>query len=182
MSDIGATGRPRPPIARLIVSIAGSLVFFVIAPGTVALWLPWRITRWRVETLPAVLAPVRPLGAVFAAVGAVGLATCFARFAVQGLGTPAPVLPPTRLVVTGLYRHVRNPMYVAILWMLAGQALLLGSRTLLVYAAVVWLCFHVFVLGYEEPTLRAKFGQSYAAYCANVRRWWPRWRPWSATP
>jgi protein-S-isoprenylcysteine O-methyltransferase Ste14 len=88
-------------------------------------------------------------------------------------------MPPTRLVVTGLYRHVRNPMYVAILWMLVGQALWIGSRALAGYALAVWLMFHLWVLVYEEPTLREKFGADYAAYCAGVRRWWPRWRAWS---
>jgi protein-S-isoprenylcysteine O-methyltransferase Ste14 len=82
-------------------------------------------------------------------------------------------------VVTGLYRHVRNPMYVAILWTLAGQALLMGSRALVGYALVVALMFHLWVIAYEEPTLRDKFGAEYQAYCANVRRWWPRGRAWS---
>jgi protein-S-isoprenylcysteine O-methyltransferase Ste14 len=167
---------------RLIASIAGTLAFFVVAPGTIALWLPWRITRGRVQALPAALAPVRPLGVVLAGVGALGLAACFARFVVQGLGTPAPVMPPQRLVITGLYRYVRNPMYVAILWMLTGEALALGSLDLVLYASGVWLMFHLWVLGYEEPSLRAKFGADYAAYCAGVRRWWPRTRPWSPHP
>jgi len=145
----------------------------------IALWIPWRLTGWHLQPLPPALVPWRLLGAVIALVGLLGLAACFARFVVQGWGTPAPVMPPQRLVVTGLYRYVRNPMYVAILWMLAGQALLMGNRALVGYAILVALMFHLWVLAYEEPTLREKFGADYAAYCASVRRWWPRRRPWS---
>jgi len=175
------TGPTPPQTARLIAAIAGSLAFFVVAPGVIALWIPWRLTCWRLRPLPPTLVPLRLLGAAIALVGLLGLAACFARFAVQGLGTPAPVMPPERLVVTGLYRYVRNPVYVAILWMLIGQALLMGSPALAGYALAVWLGFHLWVLAYEEPTLREKFGADYAAYRAGVRRWWPRWRAWRAS-
>jgi protein-S-isoprenylcysteine O-methyltransferase Ste14 len=111
-------------------------------------------------------------------VGLAGLVESFGRFAIHGRGTPAPVMPPTRLVVTGLYRYVRNPMYVAVLWIVVGQALFFGSRELLAYAALFWVTVHVWVLVYEEPALRARFGADYAAYCAAVRRWWPRLSPW----
>ena len=110
--------------------------------------------------------------------GVVGLVECFGRFALKGRGTPAPIAPPENLVVSGLYRHVRNPMYVAVVCAIVGQALLFGSVVLLEYAGVVWLVFHVFVLGYEEPALRQQFGSLYAAYRENVRRWWPRLTPW----
>lgn len=102
----------------------------------------------------------------------------FVRFALKGFGTPAPIAPPERLVVSGLYRFVRNPMYVGVLAAILGQALLLGSVTLLEYAGVVWLGFTAMVVVYEEPTLRRTFGASYERYCANVRRWWPRLTPW----
>jgi protein-S-isoprenylcysteine O-methyltransferase Ste14 len=101
------------------------------------------------------------------------------RFATIGLGTPAPIAPPTRLVVSGQYSYVRNPIYVAILVMLVGLSTILGSTVLLQYALVVWGFFHAWVLIYEEPTLAAQFGPSYEAYRQNVRRWWPRVRPWS---
>ena len=101
----------------------------------------------------------------------------FARFAIQGLGTPAPVAPPQRLVVSGLYRYVRNPMYVAVVSLIFGQALLFGSISLLEYGFVVWLGFFAFVLVYEEPTLRGKFGKEYEDYCSRVGRWIPRLRP-----
>jgi protein-S-isoprenylcysteine O-methyltransferase Ste14 len=82
--------------------------------------------------------------------------------------------------VTGLYRRVRNPMYVAVVAMILGQALLFASLGLLVYGALTWLCTHVFVVGYEEPTLREQFGREYEIYRANVPRWLPRIRPWRA--
>ena len=102
----------------------------------------------------------------------------FARFALQGLGTPAPVAPPSRLVITGLYRYVRNPMYVAVVSLILGQGLFFGNVRLLEYAAAVWLGFHLFVLLYEEPTLRQSFGADYQQFCANVPRWIPRLKSW----
>ena len=94
------------------------------------------------------------------------------------LGTPAPVFPTRRLVVTGLYRYVRNPMYVTVVITIIGQGLILGNLRLLEYSAVVWLPAHLFVLVYEEPTLRASFGSEYKSYCAEVPRWIPRLTPW----
>jgi len=102
----------------------------------------------------------------------------FARFAIQGLGTPAPVLPAKHLVITGLYRYVRNPMYVGVTAVIIGQALLLGSVRLLIYGAAVWLAFFIFVLVYEEPILRHTFGAEYDVFCQKVPRWIPRTRPW----
>jgi len=104
----------------------------------------------------------------------------FARFALEGLGTPAPVFPTRRLIATGLYRYVRNPMYVAVLSLIVGQGLLLGNVDLLAYAAMVWGAFHLFVLGYEEPKLRKTYGEQYKQFCANVPRWIPRLRAWSS--
>ena len=100
----------------------------------------------------------------------------FVRFATQGLGTPAPVLPARHLVVTGLYRYVRNPMYVGVVSTIIGQSVLLGSAALLAYSGFVWLCFYAFVLLYEEPTLRRAFGSEYELYCHEVPRWIPRRR------
>ncbi len=123
---------------------------------------------------------LRIAGGALLIAGLAILLECFGRFAIVGLGTPAPIAPPTRLVVSGYYRHVRNPMYVAILGIVVGQSLLLGSGALLPYALLVWLVFHVWVMVYEEPTLAAQFGASYETYCSHVRRWWPRVKPWSA--
>jgi len=102
----------------------------------------------------------------------------FARFALQGLGTPAPVMPPERLVVTGFYRYVRNPIYVAVTALIAGQGLLFGSVTVLVYGAIVWAGFFLLVLAHEEPALSEQFADEYKRYRANVRRWLPRITPW----
>jgi protein-S-isoprenylcysteine O-methyltransferase Ste14 len=117
---------------------------------------------------------------VLIAAGVAIVAECFLRFAIVGLGTPAPVAPTRSLVVSGLYRYVRNPMYVGVLATLVGQALLFGSLGLLVYASLVWAMFHAFACLYEEPTLRRRYGPSYLTYCAHVRRWWPRRTSWSA--
>jgi len=95
----------------------------------------------------------------------------------KGLGTPAPVFPTRYLVVTGLYRYVRNPMYVAVVAVIVGQGLIFANARVLEYGAVVWLCFHFFVIAYEEPTLRATFGSQYEDFCRGVSRWIPRLSP-----
>ena len=112
--------------------------------------------------------------------GVPGLVDSFARFALDGLGTPAPLAPTQKLVVSGLYRHVRNPMYVSILAIVSGQAFLFGDARLLVLAALAWFASHVFVAGWEEPRLEREFGAQYRAYRANVPRWIPRFKPWHA--
>ena len=121
--------------------------------------------------------PLRFAGGILVVLGAAGLLDSFRRFAVQGLGTPAPVFPTRHLVVTGLYRYVRNPMYVAVVSAILGQALILGSVRLVEYGGLVWLLFHSFVLVYEEPRLKASFGGEYEVFCAEVPRWIPRLTP-----
>lgn len=153
-------------------------MFFVAVPGTMAGLVPYSITRWRMQPPLLGLRALRVIGAALIAIGLVCLVECFARFALKGRGTPAPIAPPETLVVSGLYRYVRNPMYLAVAALVVGQGLLLGSLDLLVYAAAAWLVIHLFVVAYEEPTLARQFGAQYAAYRAGVRRWWPRWRPW----
>lgn len=161
-------------------AILGTFVFFWIAPGTAAGLVPYLISRWRVQPALFGIPGVRWVGAVMAGIGLVAVVECFARFALRGRGTPAPIAPPEKLVISGLYRYVRNPMYVAVLSIIVGQALLLGSVLLLLqYAGVAWLVFHLFVVAYEEPTLRRQFGSSYETYRANVGRWWPRLTPWA---
>ena len=158
--------------------LAGALVFFVLAPGTVAGLIPFWLTGWRVERPFLDASILRVAGACVIVAGVGSLLDSFARFVFVGLGTPAPVAPPTHLVVSGQYRHVRNPMYVAILVIVIGQSLVLGSGDLLQYAALLWLVFHMFVVLYEEPRLSSRFGPSYQAYRQNVGRWLPRVRPW----
>jgi len=155
----------------------GSAVFFVLAPGMVGGLAPWWISRRGADSI-ALGWPLRSLGVLLVAAGAAVLLDSFARFAWQGLGTPAPVFPTRRLVVTGLYRYVRNPMYVAVVAVILGQSLLLGSPRVLGYGALVWLAFHLFVVAYEEPALRAAYADEYKRFCANVPRWIPRLSPW----
>ena len=166
---------------RRVFAIAGSALFLVLAPGAVAGLAPWWISRWRFESSWFGWLPLRVVGGMPIAAGIPVLLDSFARFAVQGLGTPAPVFPTRRLVIAGLYRFVRNPMYVAVLSVIAGQALLLGNLRVLQYGALVGLGFHLFVVAYEEPTLRSTFGEEYERYCAAVPRWKPRLRPWQGT-
>ena len=120
------------------------------------------------------LGPATLFGLVPIAAGLTGLLWCFADFIVEGEGTPAPYDAPRNLVSRRLYRWVRNPMYVAVLAIVLGEAVLFGSVALLSYAIALWLLFHLFVTLYEEPTLRARFGPSYDAYRAVVPRWIPR--------
>jgi len=120
----------------------------------------------------------RLAGGILITLGVGGLLDSFFRFAVQGLGTPAPVFPTRHLVISGLYRYVRNPMYVAVVSAILGQALLWGNVTLLGYGALVWFLFHLFVRLYEEPTLRASLGAEYQLYCSKVPRWIPRITAW----
>jgi protein-S-isoprenylcysteine O-methyltransferase Ste14 len=156
---------------------AGSAVFFVAAPVVVAGLIPWWLTHWQVRLeWPT---PVRIAGLVLVVVGAVVLVQAFVRFVVEGLGTPAPIAPTQRLVVGGLYRHVRNPMYLAVLAVIVGQAIWFGDPVLLGYAAVIWVAVAAFVLGYEEPSLSERFGEEYDAYRKGVRAWVPRVHPWT---
>jgi protein-S-isoprenylcysteine O-methyltransferase Ste14 len=167
-------GHPATPAGPIL----GSFLFFLAAPGTVAGWIPYVITGWRTASAVGGLAPVRAIGWTLIVVTSAALVECFARFAIVGRGVPAPVAPTATLVVSGLYRHCRNPMYVAVVGAILGQALLFGSASLLLYAAIVWLAFHLFVLGYEEPTLSRQF-TSYGDYRRHVPRWIPRLRPWA---
>lgn len=162
---------------RKALAIFGSAVFLVIAPGFVAGLMPWWISRWRLETPFFGMPLFRFAGGMLIALGTIGLLDSFVRFAVQGVGTPAPVFPTRHLVVTGLYRYVRNPMYVAVVSTILGQGLILGNAMLLEYGGLIWLLFHLFVLGYEEPILRARFGSEYGLFRAEVPRWIPRLTP-----
>ena len=167
---------------RKVLAIVGSALFLVIAPGFVAGLVPWWISRWRLQAPFFEMPLFRFAGGMLITLGVIGLLDSFVRFALQGVGTPAPVFPTRHLVVTGLYRYVRNPMYVAVVSTILGQGLILGNVTLLGYGGLVWLLFHVFVLVYEEPTLRASFGSEYKAFCAEVPRWIPRFTPWRSHP
>jgi protein-S-isoprenylcysteine O-methyltransferase Ste14 len=163
---------------RRTTAIVGSALFFVVAPAVMAGLIPWWITRWQLQPAFLELELTRAIGALLIVAGLPGLVDSISRFALQGLGTPAPIAPPQRLVVTGLYRYIRNPMYVAVIVIILGQALLFADWRLILCGALFWLAAHVYVVAYEEPTLRRKFGVQYAAFCANVPRWIPRTSPW----
>lgn len=164
---------------RRIAAIVGSAFFLVVAPGFVAGLVPWWLSHWRLEPPFFGMPGFRFAGGALLALGITVLLDSFVRFAVQGIGTPAPVFPTRHLVVTGLYRYVRNPMYLAVLSAIAGQGLIFGNISLLEYGALVWLLFHLFVLIYEEPTLKASFGTEYERFCKAVNRWIPRSVPWT---
>src|SRR5690349_664736 len=150
----------------------GSALFFALAPGAVAGVMPWLLTGWDGERTT-----LWPLGVLLVACGAAVLVHAFARFAREGIGTPAPTAPTRHLVVGGLYRWIRNPMYVAVVTCVMGQALLLGREVLWVYALGLMALFYAFVRGYEEPTLRMQFGSEYEEYRRAVPGWHPRVRP-----
>ena len=150
------------------LAVLGSAVFFLIAPTTVAGVVPWWISRWRLQAPFFDLQLIRWFGVVLILLGIPVLVDTFTRFALQGGGTPAPVAPTQHLVITGPNRYVRNPIYLALVAIVLGQGLILGNARLLVYGALLWIGFHIFVLAYEEPTLRRRFGAEYDTYCANV--------------
>jgi protein-S-isoprenylcysteine O-methyltransferase Ste14 len=160
------------------MAVLGSAVFFLVAPCTLAGLVPWLITGWQLQPPFLGLEPTRGLGAIMILAGVSGLVDAFARFALQGLGTPAPIAPTRNLVLTGLYRHVRNPIYIAVVAIILGQAVLMGDWRLVVYGALLWVGFHLFVVAYEEPTLEQTFGSEYEAFRAAVPRWIPRLTPW----
>ena len=150
--------------------------FFALAPGGNAGVVPWLITRWdRPDTGPAGAA-----GLLLLAAGTMVVAACFVRFVTEGRGTPAPTAPTEALVVGGLYRHVRNPMYVGVAWAIAGQAVLFRSWGVAVWLVVFLVAVVSFVRGYEEPRLSEQFGPSYDDYRAAVPGWWPRLSPYRA--
>jgi protein-S-isoprenylcysteine O-methyltransferase Ste14 len=164
---------------RRSAAALGSAVFFVAAPCVVAGLVPWLISGWQI---PGPLSPVAiaqmTLGGVLLVLAIVVLVRAFARFVIEGGGTPAPVAPTERLVVGGEYRFVRNPMYLAVVAAVLGQAMIFGSVALLLYAITVWAVMAMFVRWYEEPVLLKRYGDEYERYCQAVRAWVPRFHPW----
>lgn len=166
---------------RRSAAAVGSAVFFLVGPGTVAGVVPWLLTGWEWREPIAYWGILRGIGVALIVAGLAVAIQAFARFVVEGFGTPLPVAAPTRLVVRGPYRFVRNPMYVALLAVISGQGLLLGQLVLLLYAAVLWMVSASFVHWYEEPTLARQFGEDYEIYRRAVPAWWPRLRPWKGS-
>jgi protein-S-isoprenylcysteine O-methyltransferase Ste14 len=168
MQMVEAEKKPKNLLVTVVFLVCGP-------PGWIVVYLPAWMTRWQVpqESLGWRIVAVMLIG-----VGLVPLGESIVRFIRVGRGTLSPTHPTERLVVSGLYRYVRNPMYVGVLMLIAGQALLFWSRALWAYFGYVAIGFQLFVLVYEEPTLRRKYGDDYEEFCRNVRRWVPRLRPW----
>ncbi|WP_027168145.1 isoprenylcysteine carboxylmethyltransferase family protein [Mesorhizobium sp. WSM3224] len=162
---------------RTFSAIAGSALFLVVAPGVVAGLVPWLLTdhyRKPLSVVPGFVAA----GSILVVGAAAVLLHAFARFALEGLGTPAPVAPTEKLVVGGIYRHVRNPMYVAVLSIILGQALLFSSWSVIIYGLITAAAMISFVKLYEEPTLASRYGAEYETYRRAVPGWLPRLTPW----
>lgn len=153
--------------------IIRSLLWTTLIPGLFAGYVPWRyfgLSQVRLDLFN----PTHIAGLLCIAAGTLLLATCIFEFARSGRGTLSPVDPPRHLVVRGLYRYVRNPMYLSVTTIVLGEALISRSIALAVYWAIWFAAVNLFVLGYEEPTLREQFGASYDEYTRRVGRWIPR--------
>jgi len=151
-----------------------TLLFTILVPGTVTVLVPYLLLSWGVQIFSFEVGPIRILGLPPILLGAVTYLWCAWDFTFTGRGTPAPIDPPKELVVKGLYRYVRNPMYVGITLILLGEALLFEAAVLFLYAGLLLVCAHLFIVYYEEPTLRRLFGASYESYCKSVSRWTAR--------
>lgn len=149
-----------------------SLLWTILLPGVQAGYLPWRFFGLR-EARPALSNPADLLGLLAMTAGALLLGACILEFARSGRGTLSPADPPKQLVVQGLYRFVRNPMYLAVITILIGECLVVRGRPMLEFTAVWVVVVNLFVMGYEEPTLRREFGDSYRRYTEQVGRWIP---------
>lgn len=162
---------------EIMFALLKTSVFTLIVPFTVAGYVPLWLIAPEGSASEGSLGGFRFLGLVPLGFGALVYFWCAWDFSVAGRGTPAPIDPPKALVARGLYRHARNPMYVGVLSVIVGEAVFLSSLSVAIYAAFVFTIFHLFIVFYEEPTLREKFGDSYESYRASVPRWLPRLRP-----
>jgi protein-S-isoprenylcysteine O-methyltransferase Ste14 len=163
-----------PPRRGLLGPLFGTIVFTLVVPGSVVVLVPYALTRWELRAPLLGWPAIRWAGLLLIGIGAPFFIDFLARFVREGRGTPAPIAPTEKLVVGGTFRFVRNPGYLSVLAMITGQGLFLGSGSVLIYATVVAAIFHLFVVFYEEPTLRRQFGESYGRYCHRVPRWLPR--------
>ena len=152
-----------------------SLLFSLVFPGIVIGLVPWLLLRWFPPDKASVNS-IAYLGILLAGLGVLAYLRCAWDFAAVGRGTPAPWDPPRRLVTVGLYRFVRNPIFLALVLVVLGEAVYFQARVLLGYAAYVFAAFHARVVLFEEPALRAQFGDAYEEYRVRVPRWLPRWR------
>lgn len=154
-------------------ALVRAVTYAALFIGLVLIYVPARLLSWSGMVRPVAMDVPQVAGMVIGAAGAAVALWCIFTFAFVGRGTPAPFDPPRRLVIEGPYRFVRNPMYIGAGLALAGAALFYESLPLLGYTGLFFLATHLFVVWYEEPTLRRTFGPEYEAYCGRVRRWWP---------
>ncbi len=157
-----------------MVSLIRAVTYAALFVGLVLVFLPGRVVEWSGATRPATIGTAQIAGGALVVLGGVLALWCVLTFALVGRGTPAPFDPPRRLVTRGPYRSVRNPMALGAGLALAGAALFYQSPPLLGYTVLFFLVIHLFIVWYEEPTLRRLFGGEYEVYCQHVRRWWPR--------
>ena len=151
----------------------------LLMPGLFAFYLPWRLFGLR-EVSIDISNPRQWFGMLCIDMGTILLLACVWEFARRGKGTLSPADPPRHLVVSGLYRFVRNPMYLSVTLIVFGEVMLTFSQPLLVYWVIWFVIVNLFVMGYEEPTLRGQFGDQYELYAGHVGRWIPRLTPWRA--
>ena len=158
-------------------ALLGTIVFTLTIPTTAIVLIPYLLTGWNMQPPLLGTESTRSLGVALMVLAAPLFFRFLAGFVREGHGTPAPIAPTVHLVVGGPFQWIRNPGYVAVVSLVVGQALFLGSWPVLAYAALLAVAFHLFVVLYEEPTLRCQFGEQYEAYCSAVPRWLPRLRP-----
>jgi len=154
-------------------AVARAVTYAALFIGLVFIYLPGRLLTWSGVVRPEPNGAPQIAGMIVSSIGTVIALWCIFTFVFVGKGTPAPFDPPRRLVIRGPYRFVRNPMYIGAVLVLAGLAIFYQSISVAIYAGLFLLAAHIFVVAYEEPTLRRTFGQEYDAYCVRVRRWWP---------
>jgi protein-S-isoprenylcysteine O-methyltransferase Ste14 len=176
---VSSTPERRALVRPVLVSL-GFVLF--VGPGPLTVLVPWLLSGWEVQEPLFGWAWLRAVGIALLVFGVPVLTESIARFVWKGRGTLTPMVPTRHLVISGLYRYVRNPMYVGVIAIIFGEALVLGSGDVLIYAAVVALGFHLFVVLYEEPTLRRTYGSEYRDYCTGVGRWIPRLTPAPPSP
>src|SRR5438309_10865883 len=154
-------------------AVVRAVTYAALFIGLLFIYLPGRLLTWSGVVRPEPNGAPQIAAMIVSSIGTVIALWCIFTFVFVGKGTPAPFDPPRRLVIRGPYRFVRNPMYISAVLVLAGLAIFYQSISVAIYAGLFLLAAHIFVVAYEEPTLRRTFGQEYDAYCVRVRRWWP---------
>ena len=156
------------------MNITKSVIFLIVMPGAVMVYLPYYLLSLNIDLFFPDINGFKFLGFIPALIGSYLIFWCWKDFIKFGKGTPSPTDPPEKLVVKGLYRLTRNPMYVGVGFVLFGEILFFESTVLIIYTFLILFVFHLFVVLYEEPALKKKFGNSYKEYIDSVPRWLPK--------